>query len=196
MRKSLMLAAVALAAGSTVAVAGPPVPKDKAMQLLARPGSWIEVDGALLPDGTLNGKDIEIIAPGDTANQEDTAVYGAVQSLNRAKSTMRVLGYTVTWDEMTTIKDENKRKVLSSKIEEGMGVKVQGVLQPNGSYKATKIRVHANKDKAGKVKAKEKIFGPLQSLDPRGGKARVLNTPVTFREDATFIEVVPNSVLQ
>lgn len=191
MFKTHVLAGVALLACATAAFAGPPLNRDEALKLLARPGSWVEADGAQLPDGSMSGKDFEVYAPGDTAETEDAAIYGAVQSLNRAKSTMRVLGYTVTWDANTTIKDDQKRTVLSSKIEEGAGVKVQGAVQSNGSFKATKIKLATMKNKDGKLKAKEKVFGPCTVVDAKHGVLRVMNTTVNLREDATFILVVP-----
>lgn len=187
MRKTHVLAGVALLVGASTAFAGAPLTRDEALKLLARPGSWLEADGKLLPDGSLNAKDMEIVAPGDTINAEEPAIYGAVQNLNRAKSTMRILTYTVIWDETTTIKDEQKRKVLSSKIEEGAAVKVQGKVQSNGSFKATKIRLSTLKNKDGKTTAKEKVFGPCTVVDPKRGVVRVLNTTVNFRDDATYV---------
>jgi hypothetical protein len=191
MWKTIVIAGLALGLGATAAVAGPPLARDQAMNLMARPGSWIEADGALLPDGTFAAKDVEIYAPGDTAELEEPAIYGAVANLNRAKSTLRVLGYTVTWDAQTTLKDENKRKVLSSKLQDGMGVKVQGSLQPNGTFKATKIRIHAGKNIGGKVKVKEKVFGPVTVVDARSGRLRIMDTLVNLREDAVLIEAIP-----
>jgi len=187
MFKTHVLAGVALLACATAAFAGPPLSRDEAIKLLSRPGSWLEADGALLPDGSISAKDLEVYAPGDTAETEDAAIYGAVQNLNRAKSSMRVLGYAVTWDVNTTIKDDQKRKVLSSKIEEGLGVKVQGIVQSDGSFKATKIRIVSMKNKDGKLKAKEKLFGPCTVVDPKRGVLRIINTTVTLREDAAFV---------
>jgi hypothetical protein len=43
----------------------------------------------------------------------------------------------------------------------------------------------------GKVKIKEKIFGPVTVLDAKSGRMRVLDTIVTVRDDATFVEVTP-----
>ena len=192
MFKTHVLAGVALLACATTAFAGPPLSRDEALKLLSRPGSWVEADGAMLPDGTLNAKDLEVYAPEDTAETEDAAIYGAVQSLNRAKSSMRVLGYTVTWDTDTTIKDDQKRQVLSSKIEEGLGVKVQGTVQSNGSFKATKIRIVSMKNKDGKLKAKEKLFGPCTVVDAKRGVLRVMNTAVSLREDAAFVMPSPS----
>jgi len=192
MFKTHVLAGVALLVCATAAFAGAPLKRDEALMLLSRPGSWVEADGAMLPDGTLNAKDLEVYAPEDTAETEDAAIYGAVQSLNRAKSSMRVLGYTVTWDTDTTIKDDQKRQVLSSKIEEGLGVKVQGTVQSNGSFKATKIRIVTMKNKDGKLKAKEKIFGPCTVVDAKRGVLRVMNTAVSLREDAAFVMPSPS----
>jgi len=195
MRTSSWIGGLALALSTaTVALAGPPLTSDQGLKLMTQPGSWIEADGAYLADGTLMAKDVEIYAGGDTVELEEPAIYGAVTQINRAKSTMRVLGYLVTWDGMTTLKDENKRQILSSKMQDGMGVKVQGTLQPNGSFKATKIKVHAGKVKDGKFKAKEKILGPVTVVDGRAGLLRIMNTAIKLREDVAMIEAVPTPV--
>jgi hypothetical protein len=191
MRTNSLIAGLALVLGAaTFAAAGAPLTPDQGIKIMSTPGAWIEADGAILPDGTLMAKDVEIYAVRDPAELEEPAIYGAVAQINRAKSTMRVLGYLVTWDELTTIKDENKRQVLSSKIQDGMGVKIQGTLQPNGSFKATKIKVHAGKVKDGKFKAKEKILGPVTVVDGRAGMLRIMNTPIKLREDAVLAEAV------
>jgi hypothetical protein len=184
-------AAFSCVAAVAAATAGP-VPKDQALQLMARPGAWIEADGVLQADGTLLGKDVEVYAPGDTAELEEPAVYGAIQNLNRAKSTMRILGYVVVWDAQTTLKDATKRQILSSKLQDGMGVKVQGTIQANGTFKATKIKLQDERVKNGKVKVKEKVFGPVTVLNSRDGALRVLNTPVLLAGNSTFVEIVPN----
>ena len=188
MTKTCLLASALLVVAAHGAGAAP-VPKDQALELMARPGSWIEADGVMQADGTLLGKDLEVYSPGDTAELEEPAIYGEVTMLNRAKSTMRVLGYVVTWDAETTLKDENKRKILSSKIEEGIGVKIQGELQTNGTFKATKIKLQDKRIKNDKLKIKEKIFGPVTILDARSGALRVLNTPVALAGNASFVEV-------
>lgn len=196
MQRKHALAALAVACGwAAAAVAGPPLTRDEAMKLIARPGSWVEADGTAQADGTLLGKDYEIVAPSDTANKEEPAIYGAVQELNRTKSTMKLLGYVVQWNAETTFKDAGKRKILSSKLAEGAGVKVQGSLQPNGTFLATKVKLQdVQRGSDGKPKSpKEKILGPVTVLDSRLGLLRVLNTTVRPREDASFIEAAPEA---
>jgi hypothetical protein len=189
----MVVAGLALALGAApFAAAGPPLTVDQGVKLMSNPGAWIEADGAFLADGTLTAKDVEIYARRDPAELEEPAIYGAVTQINRAKSTMRVLGYLVTWDELTTLKDENKRQILSSKIQDGMGVKIQGTLQPNGTFKATKIKVHAGKTKDGKFKAKEKILGPVTIIDARAGILRIMDTQIKLREDVVMMEAVPD----
>lgn len=193
MLKYFVAAGLALGLAATTAVAGPPLDRDQATKLMARPGSWIGVDGSMLPDGTFSAKEAEIYAPGDSATLEEAAIYGPITLLNRAKSTMRVLNYTITWDETTTLKDQNKRQILSSKLKDGLGVKVQGYLQPNGSFKATKIKLHKGKNKNGKFEAKEAIFGPVRVVDGRAGVLRIMDTAVQLRDNATMLEAVPNA---
>lgn len=190
MSMTLRMAFCALVLAAHGAAAGP-ITKDQALNLMSRPGSWIEADGVMQANGSLLGKDIEVYSPGDTAELEEPAIYGAVTQLNRAKSTMRVLGYLVVWDAETTLKDENKRQILSSKLSDGIGVKVQGMIQANGTFKATKIKLQERRVKNDKVKIKEKVFGPVTVLDARSGELRILDTPVTPAGNATFVEVEP-----
>jgi len=187
MRKTIVTACLVLVAGAGTAFAGRPIQLKEAMQLASRPGSWIEADGDVLPDGSFQGKDFEVYSPGDTLQCDTPAIYGKLTDLNRTKSTLRCLGYFVTWDANTTIKDENKRKILSSKLEEGMGIKIQGTLQPNGSFMASKIKIYSR----GTEKAKEKVFGPVTILDPETGKMRILNTVITVKPNGTFVETPP-----
>ena len=187
MQKLRILAGLALAGLCTgTAWAGAPVSLDQGMKLLSQPGRWIDTDGALQPDGTYLAKEVQIVATGDTSQTKEAAIYGAVQSLNRAKGTMMVLGYSIAYDKDTTLKDENKRKILSSKIENGMGVKVQGHLQPNGTFMATKIKLQKTKD--GNSKPKTKLFGPATVVDARHGLLKVLNTTIKLRDDAQITE--------
>ena len=192
MHKTFLIVGLACGLAASAVQAGPPLARDDALKLMGRPGSWIEVDGSLLPDGTFSAKEVEIYAPGDTASIEESAIYGPVQNLNRAKSTMRVLNYTILYDSQTTLKDENKRQILSSKIQNEMGVKVQGSVQPNNTFKATKIKLQKVRLKDGKPKPKESLFGPVSIVDARAGLLRILNTSVQLREDATIIEAVPD----
>jgi hypothetical protein len=189
MSKTHGIVVLALSACATAAFAGPPLGRETAMKLLARPGTWLEADGSLMPDGTLSGKDFEIHAAVDTVG-EDRTIYGAIGSINRAQSTMKVLGYVVTWDEKTTIKDENKHQILSSKLQDGIAVKVQGTLLPNGSFKANKFRLTTEKAKGAAVKPKEKVFGPVTVVDAKRGLLRILKTSVSVRDNATFVEWV------
>lgn len=190
-RLTMGIAALALGLGANEVIAGPPLTRDQAIEYMQRPGSWLEADGAMLPDGTLEAKDLEVYGSHLKGELEDIAITGAIANINRTKSTMRVLGYTVTWDGTTTLKDENKKQILSSKLQDGMGVKVQGSLGPNGVFKATKIKLAGVKVVNGKQKEpKQKIFGPVTVLDAKNGRMRIMDTIVTLRPDAKFIEVI------
>jgi hypothetical protein len=189
MFNTLIAATLALTLAAP-AFAGPPLPRDQALQLMARPGSWIEADGDLQPDGTLLAKEVEIYSAADSAELEEAAIYGATARLDAAKSILRVLGYTVSFDDETTIKDENKKPTQISTVREGRGIKVQGSLQENGTFAATKIKLQDGKKLNGKVDVKEKVFGPVTVVDARAGTLRVLNTPVKLRPDATLLQAI------
>lgn len=187
MDKTPLLLALSLALAAP-AFAGPPLQVDHALALMTRPGSWIEAAGDLQPDGTLLSKEIEIYSAADSAELEEAAIYGAATRLDLKKGAMRVIGYIVSFDGDTTIKDDIKRAIDISKVQEGRGIKVQGSLQANGRFAATKIKLQG--DKTGKGKVKEKVFGPVKVLDARAGLLRVLNTKVLLRQDATLWEAV------
>lgn len=161
---------------------------------MADPGRWVEVDGKFQADGTLLGKEVEIIALEDTSNMEETHIYGAIEKLDRRRSTMMVLGYRVGWDKETTIKDPNKHRILSSKLENGMAVKVQGHLRDNGIFWAGKLKLKEQDMKSdGSIEdPKEKLVGPVTVLDERGGWIRILNTDILLRPDATYVEMPPD----
>lgn len=185
MFKTIVISTLAVALAAP-ALAGPPLPVDQALQLMARPGSWIEADGDLQADGTLLVKDVEVYSAADSAELEEAAIYGAATGIDGAKSMMRVLGYSVAFDSDTTVKDEQKRPMHISKVGEGRGIKVQGRLQPNGSFAATKIKLQDVK----KGKVKEKIFGPVTIVDARARLLRVLNTTVKLRSDVTIVQPI------
>ena len=187
MDKTPLLLAFSLALAAP-AFAGPPLPLDRALELMARPGAWIEAAGDLQAEGTLLTKEVEIYSAADSAELEEAAIYGAATRLDLTKGAMRVLGYTLSFDSDTTIKDDMKRPTDISKIKEGRGIKVQGSLQANGRFAATKIKLQG--DKTGKGKVKEKVFGPVRVVDARAGLLRVLNTPVKLRPDAMLWEAV------
>ena len=168
--------------------AGPPLSQDEAMKLLSQPNRWIDTDGALRPDGTYVAKEIQIAATSAITPTEDPAIYGAVEGLDRTKGMMKVLGYRVLYDGQTKLQDENKKVILSSRIQDGSNVKVQGKLLPNGAFQATKIRLQ--KMDKGKTRGKTKLYGPATVVDARAGTLKVLNTTVMLRPDAMITEDV------
>lgn len=184
----LMLTTLAL---HDPASAQPPLARETAFEMMAEPGRWVEVNGKLQGDGTFLAKEVEIFSLADTCNMEEPHVYGAIEKLDRRRGTMVVLRYRVSWDEETTIKDANKHRILSSKLENGMGIKVQGFLRNNDVFYAKKLKLKKMKVKDGKRKAKEKLVGPVTVLDARDGWIRILNTDILIRHDAKFVEVLP-----
>ena len=190
MRTNSFIAGLVLVLGAATFAAGAPLTLEQGIKMMGKPGAWIEADGALA-DGTLMAKEVEIHAKRDPAELEAPAIYGAVTEINRAKSTMRVLGYLVTWDATTTLKGDTKRQIMSiSDLQDGMGVKIEGTLQPNGSFKATKFKLQSGKVRDGKISVKEKILGPVTVVDGRARTLRILNTPIKVLEDAVLEQVV------
>jgi cytochrome c-type biogenesis protein CcmE len=186
----LVLALTSLWAGAVWA--GGPLSRPEAMKLLAE-GRWINTDGAMQPDGSYLAKQIMIYSPSDSMNIGELAITGNVANLDRAHSTLTMLTYRVTFDAKTTLKDENKRIIPSSKIQNGMGAKVQGKLLPNGVFHATKIRLQRGKSKAGDLMFKQRLFGPVTVVDPIKGILKVLNTTIKLRDDAQMSEHPPGT---
>ena len=190
MLRTTLLAGLILSAlsFSNPASAQPPLAREAAFEMMADPGRWIEVDGKLNADGTFMAKEVEVFSLADSSNMEEPHVYGGIEKLDRRRSTMMILGYRVSWDDETTIKDADKHRILSSKLENGMGLKVQGHLRNNGIFHADKLKLKRVKE--GK-KAKQKLVGPVTVLDARDGWVRILNTDILIRPDAKFVEVMP-----
>ena len=189
MRTNSFIAGLVLVLGAATFAAAAPLTLEQGIKMMGKPGAWIEADGALA-DGTLMAKEVEIHAKRDPAELEAPAIYGAVTEINRAKSTMRVLGYLVTWDATTTLKGDTKRQILSiTDLQDGMGVKIEGTLQPSGSFKATKFKLQSGKVRDGKISVKEKILGPVTVVDGRARMLRILNTPIKVLEDAVLEQV-------
>jgi len=190
MRTNSVIAGLVLVLGAAPFAAGAPLTLEQGIKMMGKPGAWIEADGALA-DGTLMAKEVEIHAKRDPAELEAPAIYGAVTEINRAKSTMRVLGYLVTWDATTTLKGDTKRQILSiSDLQDGMGVKIEGTLQPSGAFKASKFKLQSGKVRDGKISLKEKILGPVTVVDGPARMLRILNTPIKVLEDAVLEQVV------
>jgi len=178
----------------STAAAQAPLKRAVAFEMMADPGRWIEVDGNFQKDGTFIAKEVEVIALADTSNMEESQIYGAIENIDRRRSTMTVLNYRVAWDQETTIKDADKHRILSSKLENGMSIKLQGHLRNNGVFWATKLKLKGEKIKDGQIaKPKEKLVGLVTILDERGGWVRILNTDILIRPDAKFVEVMPDT---
>lgn len=183
---------------STLALVGPaaaqaPLKRDAAFEMMAEPGRWIEVDGNFQKDGTYIAKEVEVIALADTSNMEEAQIYGAIEKIDRRRSTMQVLNYRIGWDQETTIKDADKHRILSSKLEDGMAIKIQGHLLGNGMFWASKLKLKKEQIKDGQVaKPKQKLMGPVSILDETGGWVRILNTDILIKPDAKFVEVLPD----
>jgi hypothetical protein len=175
------------------AAAQAPLKRAAAFEMMTDPGRWIEVDGNFQKDGTFIAKEVEVFSLADTSNMEEAQIYGAIEKLDRRRSTMTVLNYRVAWDQDTTIKDADKHRILSSKLEDGMSIKLQGHLRDNGIFWATKLKLKGEKIKDGQpAKPKEKLVGPVRVLDERGGWVRILNTDILIRPDAKFNEAIPD----
>jgi len=196
MLRMTLLAGVLLSSLSLVntATAQIPLKRDAAFEMMTDPGRWIEVDGSFQKDGTFIAKEVEVIALADTSNMEEPQIYGAIEKIDRRRSTMKVLSYRIAWDQETTIKDASKHRILSSKLENGMGIKVQGHLRNNGVFLANKLKLRRVKMKNGKpAKPKQKLVGPVTVLDAREGWLRILDTDIFVRPDAKFVEVLVES---
>jgi hypothetical protein len=178
---------------ASTAAAQPPLTRAAAFEMMADPGRWVEVDGDFQKDGTFLANEVEVISLADSSSMEDPGVTGAVEKIDRRRSTMVVLNYRIAWDKETTIKDADKHRILSSKLEDGMAIKVQGHLRDNGVFWSTKLKLKKEKIKDGKIdKPKEKLVGPVTVLNERDGWVRILNTDILIRHDAKLVEVMPD----
>ena len=171
------------------ATAETPIQRPEALKMLSSGSRWAEIEGKLQPDGSFIADDVEIIAAEDAANMKEMELTGVTAAVDPAKSSLKLLGYTVKWNDQTKITDEQKQKVQASSLQNGKDLKATGQMQPDGTFLARKLRLREASMKDGQVKHKEKITGPVQVLDAGKGTLRVLKTTVQLEPNCDFVSL-------
>ncbi len=131
-------------------------------------GAYVEVEGYLQPDNSVNATKIEVKSGsgGDNPGNQSTKFYGTVESLPASGliGEWIVSGRTVHVSAATQIKQEHGMVVVGAYVE------VEGYLQPDNSVNATKIEVKSNSDDGGSNPSVPpvKFYGTVESLPANG----------------------------
>jgi uncharacterized protein DUF5666 len=171
------------------ATAETPLQRPDALKMLSSGSRWAEVEGKLQPDGSFIADDVEIIAAADAANMKEMELTGVTTGVDPAKSSLKLLGYTVKWNDQTKITDEQKQKVQASSLQNGKDLKATGQVQADGTFLARKLRLREATMKDGQVRHKEKITGPVQVVDAGKGTLRILKTTVQLEPNCEFVSL-------
>lgn len=182
----ILIAAFLAAMVPSAAAPQAPLQRAAALELLSASPRWAEVEGKMQADGTFLVKEVDIIAAEDTANMQEVEITGVIRDLDRRRSSLALLNYKVSWNEKTKISDQNKRQILSSKLEPDIGVRVRGQLQADGTFLARKIRLRDGTMKDGEMRYKEQLTGPVDVVDASAGALRILRTKIRLTPDCEF----------
>lgn len=122
------------------------------------------IDARLELSGLVEGQTIRIKVQvsGNNAKRQDddeTEIRGLVEAI-LSPTSIRVAGVTVTVDSATEIRKDNGRLLLSE-VRVGDTVRVEGVLQADGSILAREIRLEG---KNGGVGPEVELEGPISSI--------------------------------
>ena len=186
---SLLLAAFLIAMVPVGAASQAPLQREAALEVLSAASRWAEVEGKMQADGTFLAKEIDIVAAEDSLHMVEPEITGVIRELDRRRSSMTVLNYKIAWNEKTKISDASKHRILSSKLDNEMGAKITGHLQPDGIFQARKIRLREGTLKDGKMKYKEELVGPVEVLDASAGRLRIMRTNIRLEPTCEYFQL-------
>jgi len=181
-----LLTAVLIALVASRASAQAPVDRAAALEMLGAANRWAEIEGALQADGSFLAKEVDIVALEDTTHMQEEEISGVIADLDRRRSSMTLLHYKVFWNEQTKISDANKHRILSSKLDNDVGIKATGRMQPDGTFLARKLRLREPTLSGGKPKHKEELVGPVEVLDAGSGLLRIMKTSIRLKPQCQF----------
>jgi hypothetical protein len=183
----ILLAAVLIGSTPAAGLADTPLDRAAALELLRAGSRWAEIEGKLQPDGTFVAKDVEIIAAEDTAHMQEIEITGVISALDPSRRSLKLLGYTILWNDQTKITDPQKRRIPSSELHNDKDATAAGKLQPDGSFVARKLHLREVVLRGGKPKQKQELIGPVEVIDAARGTLRVLKTVVHLKPDCEFV---------
>ncbi len=150
-------------------------------------GAYIEVKGAVNSDRTISATNLTVKLAPSTTSRSEISVTGNVEELPSTRGRIgdwKVGGRIIHVSATTVIQQEN------SPVAVGVTVKVEGLLQSNGSINAVKIETQAN------TTPDTRILGKVEELPNTRGRVgdwkvsgRVVHVTTTTRINQTNGEV-------
>ena len=184
----LTLTILVLALAAAPAWAQKPIDRGIGLEMAADEGRWAAVKGELQGDGTFFADEIELIALGDAEGTEIMEVRGIISNINVQRRTLRVMNYSVVWEEKARIRDADKNKISAKELKNNVGATVEGHFK-DGKFVANDIRQRSGKIKNGKLIYKQEIIGPIKVIDLEAGLIRVIDTDVRLVQNCQFFEL-------
>ena len=181
-----LLAAILISAMPAAGLADTPMDRATGMKTLSAGSRWAEIEGKLQPDGTFTANDVEIIDAKDTANMQELEITGAISDLDPARKSLKLLGYTILWNDQTQLTGTDKSIIKSSDLANDKTATASGQLKPDGTFAARKLRLREDVIRGGKVRRKQEFVGPIEVLDAGKGTLRVLKTVVNLKMNCEF----------
>jgi uncharacterized protein DUF5666 len=155
--------------------------------MLSAGSRWAEIEGKMQPDGTFIANDVEIIDAADTAHMQQLEITGPISALDPKRNSMKLLGYTILWNDQTPIRGPDGGSITSSDLVNDKLATVAGQLNPDGTFVARKLHMKEIPIRGGKPRIKQELIGPIEVLDAATGKLRVLRTVVNLKPTCEFV---------
>jgi hypothetical protein len=147
-------------------------------------GQFVEVKANTQPDDTILAVEIEQhVAEGSPTHNAE--LRGKVESINLGLGTLVVSGTNISTNGSTLILDQTNASTTLDQFSVGGAVEVEGLLQPDTSILATKLKMEndLNNGLADDVR----LFGPIDSLDSGTNSLVVVGQTVTTNGSTTFL---------
>jgi hypothetical protein len=145
-----------------------------------RKGSWVKVEGQLLPSGGLRATELKV-RNGDIDESQITTTITAMDP-SRKQFTTR-FGITVQTNGRTEVQasKSNPRTTLAT-LQAGDRVEVEGKLQKNGALLANEIEIK-KPEKPGDKGRDEELTGRIESVDVAARQIVLLGITVYLDEN-------------
>lgn len=170
------LAALPLTAAAQTTPAGPGL-EDWLPRL--RKGTWVKVEGDLLPGGGLKATEIKVRHGDIDESQVTTTIVGV--DANHKVFTTRI-GVQVVTNNRTELQASKSSRASLSTLQAGDRVEAEGKLQKNGSLLADEVEIK-KPQKPGRESGDDEITGRIESVDVAARKIVLLGISVYFDEN-------------
>jgi len=147
---------------------------------------WAEIEGSMQADGTFLANRVDIIAAEDQDHMQAMEIRDVIADLDLRRSSMTLPRYTILWNEQAKISDDEKRRIPSAKLDNGMEIKVTGRPRPDGTLLARKLQLRILAAPGAQPQYKQELVGPVEVLDAGSGSLHILKTNIRPMPECQF----------